>query len=66
MRIGYSRVSTTEQRMDSQQDALKQARCDQVFTDVTSEAKTDRPQLEAALDYTLQRDVLIVILVRSL
>ena len=39
MLVGYARVSTPEQKLDLQRDALHQAGCDRIFTDVTSGAR---------------------------
>jgi len=49
MRIGYARVSTEDQTMDLQRDALKQARCREVYEDHATGKNTARPQLEACL-----------------
>ena len=43
MKIGYARVSTYEQNLDLQTDALEKAGCEQVFHDQISGAKTKRP-----------------------
>ncbi len=51
MLIGYARVSTTDQTMALQEDALKQVGCDQSFRDVVSGATTERPGLSEALTY---------------
>lgn len=60
MLIGYARVSTTDQNLDLQRDALTNAGCTQVFTDMLSGAKADRPGLIEALSYIRQGDVLVV------
>jgi DNA invertase Pin-like site-specific DNA recombinase len=60
MLIGYARVSTADQQLTLQQDALTQAGCGRIFTDTASGAKAERPGLAAALHYLRQGDVLAV------
>lgn len=60
MNIGYARVSTADQHLHMQQDALRQAGCNETFTDIASGAKTARPGLENALDYLREGDTLVV------
>ena len=50
--IGYARVSTNEQNLDLQQDALSSAGCLKIFTDTISGAKAERKGLAEALEFT--------------
>ncbi len=58
--IGYARVSTFEQILDLQRDALDAAGCKKIFTDTASGGRSDRPGLQQALDYVREGDVLVV------
>src|SRR3954468_17481168 len=60
MLIGYARISTTDQTLALQQDALKTAGCDRIFTDTASGSRTDRPGLDEALTYVRVGDTLVV------
>jgi DNA invertase Pin-like site-specific DNA recombinase len=60
MLIGYARISTGEQTLDLQRDALTAAGCERTFEDVASGAKADRPGLEEALAYARNGDTLVV------
>jgi DNA invertase Pin-like site-specific DNA recombinase len=60
MKIGYARVSTTDQNLRMQEDALKNIGCKEIFTDTISGAKTERPGLDKALAYLRENDTLVV------
>ena len=60
MDIGYARVSTGEQTLDLQLDALTKAGCGKLFTETASGAKADRPVLEEVLAYARAGDILVV------
>lgn len=58
--IGYARVSTEDQRLDLQRDALAAAGCHRTFEDRASGARADRPGLAAALSHLRRGDTLVV------
>jgi DNA invertase Pin-like site-specific DNA recombinase len=60
MLIGYARVSTHDQTLNLQQDALTKAGCNKIFTDTASGAKAERIGLEEALNYVRKGDTLVV------
>src|SRR5215831_1805565 len=62
MLIGYARVSTHEQLLDLQLDALRQAGIDpdKTYTDKISSRKAERPELKRALDQLRAGDTLVV------
>lgn len=60
MDIGYARVSTREQNLDLQVDALRSAGCGKIYQEVVSGAKADRPVLDALLGDLRQGDVLVI------
>jgi len=60
MRIGYARISTQEQNLELQTDALKAADCERIFMEKASGAQRDRPELTAALGHLRAGDTLVV------
>jgi len=58
--VGYARVSTADQNVDLQSDALAAAGCQRVFMYTASGSLADRPQLTACLDYVRDGDTLVV------
>lgn len=60
MLIGYARVSTQDQTLNLQTDALTKAGCTKIFTDTASGAKAERKGLAEALDYIRVGDTLVV------
>lgn len=58
--IGYARVSTTEQSVDLQLDALNAAGCFRIWTDFASGATADRPQWQDCLDHLQPGNILVV------
>lgn len=60
MLIGYARVSTSDQDLSSQEDILKSAGCEKIYTDVVSGVKTARPGLNSALSQLRKGDMLVV------
>jgi DNA invertase Pin-like site-specific DNA recombinase len=60
MLIGYARVSTDDQNLDLQRDALRQAGCKKICEDRISGAKAARPGLTLALEIARAGDVLVV------
>lgn len=57
-KIGYARVSSKEQNLDRQLEALQSI--SKVFSDKASGQSTERPQLQAMLDYLREGDIVIV------
>ena len=60
MLIGYARVSTIDQNLALQRDALTEAGCGKVFTEQMSGAVADRPALHDALEFARSGDTLVV------
>jgi DNA invertase Pin-like site-specific DNA recombinase len=60
MLIGYARVSTDDQKLNLQQDALHTAGCEKIFEDYLSGARATRPGLTSALEMARSGDTLVV------
>jgi DNA invertase Pin-like site-specific DNA recombinase len=60
MFVGYARVSTQEQTLALQKDALEQIGCTKIYSDVVSGAKEERKGLQEALEYVREGDTLVV------
>lgn len=60
MKIGYARVSTQDQNIDLQLDALKEAGCERIYCDTITGTSTKRPEFDKLLDALRPGDVLTV------
>ncbi|MBD2038232.1 recombinase family protein [Leptolyngbya sp. FACHB-321] len=60
MLIGYERVSTDDQKLALQHDALQAAGCEKIFADKMSGAKADRPGLQEAFEFARKGDTIVV------
>jgi len=60
MKIGYARVSTTDQNLDLQLSALMFAGCEKIFQEKISGTKTDRPELQKMLEQLREGDEVVV------
>lgn len=60
MKIGYARVSTEDQNLDLQLDALEKVGCEKFFREKISGKNADRPEFQRMLDTIRRGDVVIV------
>ena len=60
MQIGYARVSTEDQKLDLQLDALQRAGCESIYQDVASGSQSNRVGLDTATKYLRPGDTLVV------
>lgn len=60
MKIGYARVSTKEQNLEMQLEALKVAGCEKIFAEKLSGCLQSRPELDACLNFIREGDTLVV------
>ena len=61
MRIGYARVSTTDQNLDRQLEQLQKAKCKKIFQEKVSGKDTNRPELQKMLNFIREDDEVVVI-----
>lgn len=60
MNVGYARVSTNEQSLDLQKEALEKADCKRIYEDQMSGLRDDRPGLQKALEQLREGDTFVV------
>jgi DNA invertase Pin-like site-specific DNA recombinase len=60
MKYGYARVSTVSQDLEAQIQALKEAGCDEIYSEKFTGTKADRPQFKALLERLQEGDTLVV------
>jgi DNA invertase Pin-like site-specific DNA recombinase len=60
MKLGYARVSTKDQHLELQIDALTKAGCEKIYQDIASGARTERPALNEMINQLRPGDVLVI------
>ncbi len=60
MLIGYARVSTHDQNLDLQKDALEKAGCEKIYVEQASGSSSSRPELEKTIEMLREGDTLVV------
>ena len=60
MKIGYARISTRDQSLNLQIDALEKAGCGKIYTDIASGAKSERPELTKMLENLRPGEVIVI------
>jgi DNA invertase Pin-like site-specific DNA recombinase len=60
MKIGYARVSTTDQNLEIQLNALTQSGCGRIYREKISGAKRERPELKRLLEQLRPNDIVVV------
>lgn len=60
MKIGYARISTKEQNLDLQIDALEKDGCGRIYTEIMSGTKSERPKLQELVNNLRPGDIVVV------
>lgn len=60
MRVGYARVSTQEQTLDSQTDALRRAGCEKIYEDKISGMKANKPEFDLMMEFLRKGDTIVI------
>ena len=60
MKYGYARISTRDQCLDLQLDALRDANCNKIFSDVAKGVRQDRPELTKLLEIVEEKDTIVI------
>lgn len=60
IKIGYARVSTTDQNLDRQLDVLKEQGCEPIYQEKMTGTKADRPEFQRVLSTLREGDTLVV------
>ncbi len=60
MKIGYARVSTQDQHLDMQIDALKKEGCEKIYEEKASGSKADRPELARMMEHLRKGDIIVI------
>jgi DNA invertase Pin-like site-specific DNA recombinase len=60
LKIGYARVSTKDQNLSLQKDALQKEGCELIFEEKASGAKSDRPELRRMIDQLRKGDIVVI------
>ena len=60
MKIGYARVSTRDQNLELQIDALKKTGCEKIYQDIASGARSERPALTEMIENLRPGDILVI------
>ncbi|MCE7729352.1 recombinase family protein [Vibrio campbellii] len=59
MKVGYARISTSNQNIEIQYSHLEKAGCNKIYAEKISSAAKKRPELSKALDFVREGDVLV-------